>query len=148
METITSSMGKLSAHTSSQVERIWNATQHLATQEQLEHGVTDLPEELRKQLTEHLTFENIPTSEELRMRSIAVVGMLMTCGVKCGDKVMLGGAPFFMEELSHSCREVGFVPVFAFSKRESAEQAMPDGTVRKVAIFRHLGFVEPTTPQP
>jgi hypothetical protein len=108
----------------------------------------DLPEELRAQLTRCLTFEELPTSEELRMRSIAIVGQLMTAGAKPGDQVMLGGAPFFMEELSHSCRSVGLVPVFAFSRRESVEQMQQDGSIRKVAVFRHLGFVAPKQPQP
>jgi hypothetical protein len=82
------------------------------------------------------------------MRSIAVMGLLMASGAKPGDRVMLGGAPFFMEALSRNCRECSLVPVFAFSRRESVEQTMPDGTVRKVASFRHLGFVEPAAPQP
>lgn len=142
-------MGKLSAHTKNyQVESsIWNATQHVATPEQREQGVVDLPAEAREQLSKLLTFEELPTSQMLRMRSIAVVGQLMANGAKPGDRVMIGGAPFFMEELSHSCRECGLVPVFAFSKRESVEQVQPDGSVRKVAVFRHLGFIEPTAPQ-
>lgn len=108
----------------------------------------DLPAEAREDLAKLLTFEELPTPEQLRLRSIIIAGQLMAYGAKPGDKVMIGGAPFFMEELSHSCRECNLVPVFAFSRRESAEQVMPDGTVRKVAIFRHLGFVEPTAPQP
>lgn len=151
MDTNVSSMGKLSSHTNSQVEsqvKIWNATQHLSTPEQRAQGVIDLSDELRKQLSEFLTFEELPGSEILRVRSIAIIGTIMTAGAKSGDRVMLGGAPFFMEELSHTVRSAGLVPVFAFSRRESAEQAMPDGTVRKVAVFRHLGFVEPAIPQP
>lgn len=151
MGTNESSLGKLSAHTNFEVESkevIWNATQHSATPEQKAQGVVDLPTEIREELCKHLTFEDIPGSEDLRMRSIAVVGLLMTCGAKPGDKAMLGGAPFFMEELSHSCREIGLVPVFAFSRRESAEQVMPDGSIKKVAVFRHLGFVETSTPRP
>lgn len=148
MGTNESSLGKLSAHTNFEVERIWNATQHLATTEQKAQGVVDLPEELRKQLTEHLTFEDIPSSEMLRARSIAVVGQIMAAGAKPGDSIMLGGAPFLMEELSHTAREVGLITVFAFSRRESAEQVMPDGSIKKVAVFRHLGFVETSAPQP
>lgn len=151
MGTNESSLGKLSAHTNSQVESevvIWNATQHIATADQKEQKVVDLPTEIREELCKHLTFEDIPSSEELRMRSIAVIGLLMTCGAKHGDMVMLGGAPFFMEELSHTTREAGMTPVFAFSKRESAEQVQADGTIRKVAIFKHLGFVKPSIPQP
>lgn len=151
MEAINSSMGKLSAHTNFQVESqviIWNATQHTATADQISQGVVDLPEELRAQLSGLLTFEELPSDEELRMRSIAVVGTIMAAGAKPGDQVMLGGAPFFMEELSHSCRSVGLTPVFAFSRRESVEQVQADGSIRKVAVFRHLGFVAPKQPQP
>jgi hypothetical protein len=31
--------------------------------------------------------------------------------------------------------------VYAFSRRESTEAVQEDGSVRKVAVFRHLGFV-------
>ena len=150
METITSSMGKLSAHTSLKVESgiIWNATQHSATPEQKEQGVMDLPAELKQQLSAALTFNELPTSQMLRMRSIQMVGTILAAGAKPGDRVMLGGAPFFMEEASHTVREAGMIPVFAFSLRESVEKTLPDGTVQKTAVFRHLGFVEPATPQP
>lgn len=150
MGTNESSLANPSGHTNPEVEgkRIWNATQHAATAEQKEQGVVDLPDEARVGLAKVLTFEELPTAEQLRIRSIMVVGCILGAGAKPGERVMLGGAPFFMEELSHSCREAGLVPVFAFSKRESAEQVMPDGSIRKVAVFRHLGFVSPETPQP
>lgn len=142
MGTTNSSLGKLSAHTSQQVESvIWNATQHLATPEQREQGVVDLPEEAREQLCQLLTFEELPNSIQLRKRSIAVVGQLKALGAKPGDRVMIGGAPFFVEALRRSCRECDLLPVFAFSRRESIEQTMEDGTVRKIAVFRHLCFV-------
>ena len=38
-------------------------------------------------------------------------------------------------------REHGIQPVFAFSVRETEEQKQADGSVRKVAVFRHAGFV-------
>ena len=65
MGTNESSMGKLSAHTNSQVESevIWNATQHIATADQKEQKVIDLPTEIREELCKHLTFEDIPSSE-------------------------------------------------------------------------------------
>lgn len=148
MGTTNSSLGKLSAHTTQQVESIWNATQHTATPEQREQGVVDLPAEERENMAKFLTFEELPNSMQLRMHSIAVVGHILAAGAKPGDRVMIGGAPFFMEELSHSCREAGLVPVFAFSRRESVEKQMPDGSTVKTAVFRHLGFVEPTVPQP
>lgn len=149
METISSSMANPSGHTSPEVEgKVWNATQHAATADQIVQGVVDLPAEARTGLAKLLTFEELPTAEQLRIRSCMVVGCLLAAGAKSGDKVMVGGAPFFMEELSHSLRESGLIPVFAFSRRESVEQVLEDGTVRKVAVFRHLGFVYPETPQP
>lgn len=149
MEVLNSSMANPSGHTNQQVGGpIWNATQHTATADQIEQGVVDLPEELRQQVSRFLTFAELPGNEDLRIRSIAIVGQLMAAGAKPGDQVMLGGAPFFMEELSHSCRSVGLIPVFAFSRRESVEQVQEDGSIRKVAIFRHLGFVKPSQPQP
>lgn len=149
MGTSNSSLGKLSAHTSQKVGSvIWNATQHLATPEQREQGVVDLPAKAREKLCQLLTFEELPSSIQLRGRSISVVGLLADAGAKCGDRVMLGGAPFFMEALSRNCRECALVPVFAFSRRESVEKQMPDGSTVKTAVFRHLGFVEPAIPQP
>ena len=35
-----------------------------------------------------------------------------------------------------------FYVVYAASKRESVEITQPDGSVRKVAVFKHLGWVE------
>ena len=33
-------------------------------------------------------------------------------------------------------------PLYAFSKREVVEEQLPDGSVRKTQVFKHLGFVE------
>ena len=35
------------------------------------------------------------------------------------------------------------IPLYAFSRRESVEEWQPDGSVRKINIFRHDGFVLP-----
>ena len=47
-----------------------------------------------------------------------------------------------LPELEAALRQQGFTPLYAFSVRESADQTQPDGSVRKVAVFRHVGFVE------
>ena len=54
---------------------------------------------------------------------------------------MLGGAPFFMIVLHEMLADNGINPVYAFSVRESEEQVQADGSVKKVAVFRHRGFV-------
>ena len=126
---------------------IWNATQHAATADQKGQGVVDLPKGLRQELTQALTFNELPNYDELYFRSIAVIAILQAAGMKQGDSIMVGGAPFLMEELCRLLRINGYKPVFAFSRRESVEKQMPDGSTIKTAVFRHLGFVDPTKPQ-
>jgi hypothetical protein len=38
--------------------------------------------------------------------------------------------------------ERGITALYSFSTRESVDQPQPDGSVRKVAVFRHTGWVE------
>ena len=33
-------------------------------------------------------------------------------------------------------------PVYAFTARDSVDAEQADGSVKKVAVFKHLGFVE------
>ena len=54
---------------------------------------------------------------------------------------MIGGAPWLMSSIENALRDHRITPIYAFSVRESAEQVQPDGSVRKVNIFRHAGFV-------
>ena len=54
---------------------------------------------------------------------------------------MIGGALWLMAPLAAALREQGIEAVFAFSVRETEEQKQADGSVRKVAVFRHAGFV-------
>lgn len=140
-----SSLGKLPAHTTQKVGSavIWNATQHAATADQIEQGVKNLEGEALEVLRELLTFEELPSADSLNIRGESIVSLLQQEGASPGDRVMIGGAPFFMEPLCHSLRDWGMTPVFAFSRRESVEQIQHDGSVRKVAVFRHIGFVHP-----
>ena len=45
-------------------------------------------------------------------------------------------------DLAKELRLRSIEPVFAFSVRETEEKVQPDGSVKKVAIFRHAGFVQ------
>ena len=119
---------------------ILNLTQHPATEDQIKQGVVDLPPQARKQLIELLTFDTLPTSQEIvsRARQIAETPEVSEHNGPC----MIGGAPYFMPALEGQLKtRARKQVVYAFSTRESAEQVQPDGTVRKVAIFRHTGFV-------
>lgn len=55
---------------------------------------------------------------------------------------MIGGALWLMAPLAAELRDRGIEPVFAFAVRDTEEQIQPDGSVRKVAVFRHTGFVQ------
>jgi hypothetical protein len=127
---------------------IVNLTQHPATPEQKEAGVFDLEGSELMQLKAALTFDDLPTEDEIISRAKDVAWL--ACSV-IGEKsvtdwghpthAMIGGALWLMPALAKLLLARGIEPLFAFTKRETEEQVQPDGSVRKVAVFRHAGFV-------
>jgi len=116
--------------------KIINLTQHQATQEQIAEGVVDLNDLRIYQL---LTFDQLPENYEIiidRAETLAEIAE------KAGaEGAMIGGAPYLMAPLENALLKKGIVPMYAFSVRESREELLPDGTVKKVNIFRHSGFI-------
>ena len=89
----------------------------------------------------------MPDAEEIlaRCEDIAELACYNGLGGDDGDdpfpeQAMVGGAPWMMAPLVAALRARAIEPVFAFSRRESAEQTMPDGSVRKINTSRHAGF--------
>lgn len=128
---------------------ILNLTQHLASQEQIAAGVIDLPSIERSTLVKLLTVEELPVASELegRCEAIAKLAVHNGLGGDIGDdpvftKVMIGGAPWMMSTLEYALTNEGFIPVYAFSQRVSAETTKPDGTVVKTNVFKHAGFIK------
>lgn len=131
---------------------ILNLTQHPATPEQTAAGVADLAGNARALLVELLTFDAPPDAAEIadRAHDIAQLVAFNDLGDENGDDpvflhAMIGGAPYLMAPLESALRAVGVQPLYAFSTRESVEQVQADGSVRKVNIFRHAGFVPAAT---
>jgi hypothetical protein len=99
-------------------------------------------------LIELLTVEDLPDADEIEFRAQAIAELACRNGLG-GDMdedppcytAMIGGAPWLMSSLELALRECNIQPVYSFTRRESSEQAMPDGSVRKTAVFRHIGFV-------
>lgn len=127
---------------------ILNLTQHAATTEQIKAGVVDLTGDELASLKEALTFSELPTEQDIRERAehIASLAIFNGLGPDDGDdpyfeRAMIGGALWLMAPLAAELRAHGIEPVFAFSVRETEEQTQPDGSVRKIAVFRHAGFV-------
>lgn len=119
--------------------KILNLTQHPTTREQEANGVVDLSPKKREQLVELLTFDEIPSNEELLLRAYRIVALAKK--VNSFDGVMLGGATFFMPPLERAFRKSGIPVYYAFSKRESVETVLPNGETVKKSVFRHAGFV-------
>lgn len=118
---------------------ILNFTQHKATQEQRDSGVVDSYECHQEYIGRLLTFDTIPSKKELQDRATECASIIQFLGF---DKVMIGGAPFFMSYLEKALRDRGITPMYAFSTRVSSEVEQPDGSIRKVNVFNHIGFVE------
>lgn len=126
---------------------ILNLTQHPATPDQIAQGVVDLPPAESKKLWELLTFEELPGVHTIHNNAEAITDIACRCFTGVKEPVaMIGGAPFFMGPLHAALNRVGIKVVFAFSARESVEEKLPDGSVRKMAVFRHKGFVEGVLP--
>ena len=120
--------------------KIVNLTQHPASAEQLAAGVFDVPGDgARRELLMQLTFNDLPEDGEIVERAEALASIAGAFGARAA---MIGGAPYLMSALERELRDSGVVPLYAFSRRESVEETLPDGSTRKVAVFRHLGFVE------
>jgi hypothetical protein len=119
--------------------KIVNLTQHPATPEQIAQDVFDLPQDERERIGGLLTFDEIPSADDLRYRAKEIA---YTASRWLPRAAMIGGAPFLMALLEQELREQCITPVYAFSRRESVEELQTDGAVKKVNVFRHLGFVE------
>ena len=73
---------------------IINLTQHSATPEQVAAGVVDVPAELKSDLSALLTFNNLPTKEELNEAAMKVAAMAVLCTQGSdAPAAMIGGAP-------------------------------------------------------
>lgn len=116
---------------------ILNLTQHAASPDQIAAGVVEPADKAGVQAL--LTFEELPDRTEviLRAAELAVIAAKSGFGA-----AMIGGAPFLMPPLEAALKAAGIRVLYAFSRRESVEETLPDGSVRKTQVFRHAGWVE------
>jgi len=83
-----------------------------------------------------LNFTDIPGEGDISERARALAKLANR------SRAMIGGAPYLMASLERELRRLAITPLYSFTARESVEVVQPDGSVRKTAIFRHVGFVE------
>lgn len=128
-----------------------NLTQHSITEEQKVAGACELTTS-KNVITELLTFNELPSDRELQQRARALAALAQE---ECGKKLrelhynsnvyiyaMIGGAPYFMSHVEAAFKERGVNYAYAFSKRESVEEVLTDGTVKKTSVFRHAGWID------
>jgi hypothetical protein len=121
--------------------KIVNLTQHTPTPEQVAAGVfTSTAENAIRQL---LTFDMLPNVAAVVFRARDLARIAQTSGA---THALIGGAPYLMSPLEWHLKQVGVVPLYAFSERVSSEEVQPDGSVRKVNTFKHGGFYSPILP--
>ena len=135
---------------------ILNLTQHNATPAQITSGVVDLVGSDKDLLVELLTFNTLPTVEEIESRAqkIAYIASDLMLEEKANwieeglDEddfeqyyAMIGGAPFLMGPLEVALKKFDITPIYAFSVRDSVDVKQADGSVKKTAVFNHGGFI-------
>lgn len=117
---------------------IINLTQHEMSQDQLE-GFEQVGQSYRDMIKGFLTFDNLPSRKEIEACAYTLARIAV--GQKA-THAMIGGAPYLMSTLEHALKYYGAQPLYAFSKRESVEKTLEDGTVQKISVSKHAGWVE------
>lgn len=115
---------------------IVNLTQHQATEAQVKEGVFNVDPSLN--LTSLLTFNSAPSEQEMVERAEKLADIAAEAKA---EAAMIGGAGYFMRPLEEALRARGIRPLYSFSERKSVEKRNPDGTVTKVNVFEHVGWV-------
>lgn len=116
---------------------IYNFTQHKTTIDQLEDGICDVDNHAFVQ--ELLTFDDIPSVEELQERSVKLAEYAKSLNA---EKVMIGGAFYLITRLAKEMNKRGIKVCYSFSKRHSVDEIQPDGSVVKKVLFKHVAVVD------
>ena len=114
--------------------KIINLTQHMATDIQVKEGVFNVDQNL----SDLLTFVSAPSEQEMVERAEKLADIAAEAKA---EAAMIGGAGYFMRPLEEALRVRGIRPLYSFSERKSVEKHNPDGTVTKVNVFEHVGWV-------
>ena len=116
---------------------IYNFTQHKTTIDQLEDGICDVDNHAFVQ--ELLTFDDIPSVEELQERSVKLAEYAKSLNA---EKVMIGGAFYLITRLAKEMSKRGIKVCYSFSKRHRVDEIQPDGSVVKKVLFKHVAVVD------
>ena len=119
------------------MQHIVNLTQHEVTEDQYKDGVFDVDQFDKYLIRKYLTFDEIPTVEEMEERAF----WMAKIAYKYSYLAMIGGAPYFMPYLIKELEKLGIEAVYSFTKRVSVDSIGESGEVVKKSVFKHIGFV-------
>lgn len=124
------------------MKKIINLTQHQFTIDQLQdiesRGLEVV--EVDQSFKSLLNFEALPDTQTIWEKATTLSQIAKEAGASFA---MIGGAPYFMSLLEKRLFDNGVKPLYVFSVRSSVERPKEDGTVEKLSVFKHLGFIEP-----
>jgi hypothetical protein len=115
-----------------------NLTQIPATPEQRAAGLVDPNPKTQGRIATLLTFDDLPERATIRNRAHDLAALAKELGAK---SALIGGEPFLMPLLANHLTAMRIHPLFAFSMRDNEKQVQPDGSIRNVVVFRHIGYV-------
>ena len=128
---------------------IINLTRHQGTPEQ---NVADLQGDGLEALKEALTFDSLPSGEEILGRAEYIAELAVHNGLGGDDgedpfptSAMIGGAPWLMRALESALMARGITPVYASFVRERVDAVGADGATWKTSVLRHVGFIHMIT---
>ena len=102
---------------------ILNCTQHTATPEQQQDGVT---KHCPRAISALLDFRSLPSRSTLEARAIKIAQLAACHGT---THAMIGGAPYFMAYLEQALKNQGVTPLYSFCSGDRRHRL-------------HRGFIE------
>ena len=119
--------------------KLINLTQHQLTSQQLV-GAAEVGNDVRDEIVKLITFSGCPTAEIIKGNASRLAEI---CRDMHASHAVIGGAPYFMGPLEKALRNVGIVPLYAFTERVAVEVVNPEtGEVTKTSKFNFAGWIE------
>jgi hypothetical protein len=123
------------------MKTIFNCTSHTLTAEQrVGFDVVELPADLKAQWGQVTELSKEGIADDV----VSIVTQTFAgSGYGFEGVVLVQGHPGVTYMVISRLKGMpGIVPVYAESVRDSVEEQQPDGSVKKMSVFRHLGFRE------
>lgn len=112
---------------------------HKLTNDQIESAKKDLNCENLVYLPEELQnlWSNIPPAEE-GYKYLTNFKTFILNNYKKGDYVLIQGDWGYTYHMVNFCKEIGVIPVYSTTERNSKDIINNDGSISKISLFKHV----------